>query len=87
MVAMLLVVSGHVNGVVPAVLDEIDALAAGTVFMTMLVPVLDVVWLNMQVDRLLHHNYLLDNYGFSVDEPWWRVVTNVYLPIESGLSQ
>ncbi len=84
---MFLLVTGHVNAVVPAVLDKVDPLSAGTIFMTMFVPVLDMVILNMQINGLLHHHYLFDNDGFRVDQLWWRIVANVYLAIESGLPQ
>jgi hypothetical protein len=87
LLAMLLVVFGHINGVVPTVVHEIHALTAGTVFMAMLVPVLDMIMPDMQVNGLLDDHYLLDNNGFGVYEPRGRIVTNVYLAIEPRFSQ
>ena len=33
------------------------------------------------------HRDVLDDDGFRVDQPWWRVVADVNLTIEPGLSQ
>jgi hypothetical protein len=65
--------AGGVVVVVPALLDEEDALAAGVVFAAVLAPVLGVSGRDAEVDRrtLDHHRRGLDDDRLGIDHRRW----------------
>src|SRR5680860_235717 len=87
LVTMFLVVVSHIDVLVPAVFDEIDTLSASTVLAAIGFPMFDMIRLHTQVNGLLDHHCVFDDDGFRVNQTRLRVVADVNLTIEPGLSQ
>ena len=83
-----LTVMRRVHIAVPAILYEVDRLAAGVVPAAMLAPVLRVTRGYAQVDRLAYHTHRhgLDDNRLRVDQLWPREVTDVDAAVKAGFA-
>ena len=81
-----LLIARHVFTFVPAVLDKIDPLAAGTVFMAVLAPVFGVTRRDAQINRRATDRNALDQNRLTVDDRGTRIAADVDLAIEAGLA-
>ena len=80
---------GHVDVVVPLILDEIDGTATGIVLVAMLVPVFCMPGGNIDVDRRRHlhsRGYMSNDDGSWVDHLRRREVANIDAAIKSRLT-
>jgi len=82
--AMMLTIPGHINILVPAVLDEIDRPAAGTVRIAVSVPISDMGGRYAEIDRWVPSFHASDNHRFSIDQTWWGGIADVDAAIKSG---
>ncbi len=87
MTVIVVVVARGVFPLVPIVIDEEDGSSACIVLRAMPAPVSFVSRRNVQVDRLGRHRdgRRLDHDGLRIDHLGWRLITDVDLPIQSGL--
>lgn len=85
-VLMALFIARHIFTVVPAILHEIDALAAGIVFATVIAPVLDMTRRHAQVKRWAVRLAAFDDHGFGINYARLRIVADVDLAIKPRLS-
>ena len=81
-----LLIARHVFAFVPAILNEIDALAAGAVFVAVMAPVLGMAGRDAQVDRWAMDRDALDQNRLAVDDRRAGVAADVDLAIETGLA-
>jgi hypothetical protein len=84
--AMMLTIPGHINILVPAVFDEIDRPAAGTVRIAVSVPISHMVGRYAEIDRWIPGLHSPDNNRLSIDQTWWWGIADVDAAIKSGFS-
>ena len=76
----------HIDALIPVILDEVHRRAAGTVAVTVLVPVFDVLGRRMQVDWSRTIGGRLHDHGLTVDQLRRRVPAHINAAVEAGLS-
>lgn len=81
-----LLIARHVFAFVPPVLDEIDTLAAGTVFVAVMAPVLGMTGRNAQIDWRAMDRDALDEDRLAIDDRRAGVAADIDLAIETGLA-
>jgi len=84
--AMMLTIPGHINILVPAVIDEIDRPAAGTIGIAVLVPISHMGGRYAEIDWWIPGLHAPDNNRFCIDQTWWGSVADVDAAIKSGFS-
>ena len=83
---MFFLVTRDVLAVVPVVFDKVDSLAAGMVFVAVLVPMFGVTRRYVQIDWRTMHRYSLNYNGPGVDHLRLRIATDLDVTIEAGLA-
>jgi hypothetical protein len=72
---------------VPVITHKQDPLAAGSIFVTVLLPISGVPRRDAQIEwRAIHGYPPFNDYRLSVENPWLRVITDVNLTIKAGLT-
>ena len=77
-----------INLIIPFIFNEIDGPAAGVILVAVFVPILLMTWRNAQIDGLLGNPAprRLNHDGLCVDDLRFRIVTDVDVAVESGLT-
>ena len=83
---VLFAVTRSVFVVIPAVLDEIDTLAAGAVTVAIPAPVFRMAGRDAQVNRRAFHDNTLDNTWLGVDQRRFRIAAQVKTAVKPGLA-
>jgi hypothetical protein len=83
---MFFLVTRDVLAVIPVVLDKVDSLPAGMVFVAVLFPMFGVTRRYAQIDRRTMHRYSFNYNGPSVDHLRLRIATDVDVAIKAGLA-
>lgn len=86
LVSMSMAVLGHVDALVPVVLDEIHRRAAGAVAMAVFVPVLHMLGGRVDVHGCCAIRCWLHIHGLTMDQARCRVAANIDVTVEAGLS-
>jgi hypothetical protein len=84
--AMMFPIPGHINILVPAVIDEIDRPAAGTIRIAVSVPIFNMGGRYAEIDRWIPGLHAPDNNRFTIDQTWWGSIADVDAAIKSGFS-
>ena len=85
-ITVTLLIARNVFALIPVVLNKIDAFATGVVLVTMLAPIFGMTGRNAQIDRRALDHYPLDHHWLTIDELRRRIITDVDLAIESGMT-
>jgi len=85
-VLVLTPVSRYIIAVIPVISHEIDASAAGPVFGTVSSSAAHNPERHANRSALLRLPVPLDNGRVLIDHLWWRITTDVELPIEARLT-
>lgn len=85
-IAMTLLVTWNIFVLVPAILHEVDPLAAGVVGAAVFAPVFRMAWRHMQVDRRTANANPFDKDRLPIDNLRGRIAADVETAIEAGLA-
>lgn len=81
-----LLIARRIFTFVPLVLNKIDTLATGAVFVAVLAPVLGMAGRDAQVDRRTTVRNRLDQDRLPIDDRGTRITADVDLAVEAGLA-
>jgi len=85
LITMPCLIAWYIFAVIPVVLHKIDTFTAGVVFTAVLFPPLGMSRRYAHIDRSTLHS-TLDIHRLPIDELWRRIITNIDLPVKTGLS-
>ena len=84
--AMLALIARYIFPVVPVVVDKIDRLAAGVVFVAMFAPVFGITRRHVQIDGLRVGVAAFNHFGLAIDHLRLRVPSDIDAAIKPGLA-
>ena len=88
-VTMVLTIMGNVGIGVPIMPDEVDRLAAGVVFATVMAPIALIAWAHMQIDRRRQDaaSNAYAHHGRAINEAGRRRVADIHASVKSRVTK